>query len=45
MGMGDDMMYLGEAYRIHQQTGKKIAPQKDGHIRPINYRKQQHSKT
>ena len=40
MGMGDDMMYLGEAYRIHQQTGKKIAPQKDGHIRPINYRKQ-----
>lgn len=40
MGMGDDMMYLGEAYRIHQATGKKIAPQKDGKIRAINYIKQ-----
>lgn len=40
MGMGDDMMWLGEAYKVHQETGKKIAPQKDGRIRSINFSKQ-----
>lgn len=26
MGMGDDIMFLGEAERIHEQTGKSIRP-------------------
>lgn len=26
MGLGDDIMFLGEAEYIHQQTGKKITP-------------------
>lgn len=33
MGMGDDLMYLGEAYKVHKQTGKKIKPIKDGRYR------------
>lgn len=26
MGLGDDLLFLGEAERIHKQTGKKIQP-------------------
>ena len=26
MGIGDDIIFLGEAEKIHQQTGKKITP-------------------
>jgi len=35
MGIGDDLMFLGEAERIHKRTGKKIVPKYGSRTSPL----------
>lgn len=38
MGLGDDLMFLGEAEKVHNETGKKIfpvMPRGNGSVRPL----------
>ena len=34
MGLGDDMMWRGEAYQIHKRTGESVRPYRKGGVTP-----------
>ena len=34
MGLGDDMMWRGEAYQIHKRTGRSVRPVRKGRLSP-----------